>query len=399
WLSARSLEQALKDLRVINANLDQLVEQKTQELANTLSRELILAGRNHAILNSIADGVIVFDAESRAILANPALSQLTGTPLDSLLNTSVMEFVQKEALSPSVRGTLLGLLDQPEKSLAGKRIVWGNKTLSTSVARVQDDLGGDYGVVGVFRDVTREVELENMKNTFMAIVSHELRTPLGAILGFAEMLKEGVYGPTSEKQQNISERIMNNTRRLLTIVSDLLDQAQIEAGRLKIQIAPCKPVEILDNLHSIMDKIASDKGIDFITELDPALPPVILGDPQRLQQIMVNLANNAVKFTEQGSVNVRLLRMDDTNWQIRVTDTGGGIPVEAQDYIFETFRQAEGSSTRQHGGVGLGLSIVKQLVELMKGRIVLESEMGKGSVFVATLPLIKHEGTSATTPL
>jgi two-component system, sensor histidine kinase and response regulator len=135
-----------------------------------------------------------------------------------------------------------------------------------------------------------------MKNTFMAIVSHELRTPLNAILGFAEMLKEGVYGSVNDKQHNISERIMNNTKRLLAIVSDLLDQAQIEAGRLKIQVAPCKPAEMLDALHGVMHKIAADKGIEFVTELDPALPPVILGDPQRLQQIMVNLANNAINL-------------------------------------------------------------------------------------------------------
>jgi two-component system, sensor histidine kinase and response regulator len=389
----------LQELRVINADLDKIVEQKTFELANTLSRELVLAGRNHAILNSIADGVIVFDAENRSILANPALSHLTNTSMDDLINKGMMDFVQKEALTPSTRGTLLGLLDHPEATPAGKRIVWGKKTLSASVARVQDDLGGNLGVVGVFRDVTREVELENMKNTFMAIVSHELRTPLSAILGFAEMLKEGVYGSVNDKQHNISERIMNNTQRLLGIVSDLLDQAQIEAGRLKIQVAPCKPAEMLDALHGVMQKIAADKGVEFVTELDPSLPPVILGDPQRLQQIMVNLANNAIKFTEKGSVSVNLSRLDETNWQIRVTDTGGGIPVEAQEYIFETFRQVDGASTRQHGGVGLGLSIVRQLVELMKGKITLESELGKGSVFLATLPLIKHEGTAATTPL
>jgi PAS domain S-box-containing protein len=399
WLSARSLEQALQDLRVINADLDKIVEQKTQELANTLSRELVLAGRNHAILNSIADGVIVFDAGNRSILANPALSHLTNTSMDDLIDKGMMDFVQKEALAPSARGTLLGMFDHPEASLAGKRIVWGHKTLSASVARVQDDLGGNLGVVGVFRDVTREVELENMKNTFMAIVSHELRTPLNAILGFAEMLKEGVYGSVNDKQQNISGRIMNNTQRLLGIVSDLLDQAQIEAGRLKIHVAPCRPAEMLDALQGVMQKIAVDKGIEFITELDPSLPPVILGDPQRLQQIMVNLANNAIKFTEKGNVSVNLSRLDETNWQIRVTDTGGGIPAEAQEYIFETFRQVDGASTRQHGGVGLGLSIVKQLVELMKGKITLHSEIGKGSVFLATLPLITHEGAAATTPL
>jgi signal transduction histidine kinase len=142
-----------------------------------------------------------------------------------------------------------------------------------------------------------------------------------------------------------------------------------------------------------MDRVASEKGIDFITELDPAVPTVITGDPQRLQQIMVNLSNNAIKFTESGSVRIVLSRLDEKNWQIQTIDTGNGIPQEALAYIFESFRQVDDGSTRQHGGVGLGLSIVKQLVDLMKGKITVESEVEKGSVFTVTLPLIIHEST------
>jgi PAS domain S-box-containing protein len=393
WLASRSLEQALKDLREINLNLDRLVEQKTQELAATLSRELILAGRNQAILNSIADGVIVFDERNTSILANPALSQLTETPAHDLINKGITNFLQNESLSPATQGTLMGLLENPKKSATGMRIAWGSKTLSTSIARVHDGSDRHIGTVAVFRDVTREVELERMKDTFMGIVSHELRTPLNAILGYTEMFKEGVYGPLTEKQLSISGRVMNNTQRLLAIVSDLLDQAQVQSGKLKIQMIPCKPAEMLESLHGVMDKIAADKGLEFITELDPAMPPVMLGDPQRLQQIMVNLANNSVKFTEKGSVSVKMLRVDENSWQIQTVDTGGGIPKEAQQYIFESFRQVEGTSTRKHGGVGLGLSIVKQLVDLMKGKINVESELGMGSTFTATLPLVLESPT------
>ena len=397
WLSARSLEQALKDLRSTNLNLDKLVEQKTSELAATLSRELILAGRNQAILNSIADGVIVFDEENRSILANPALSELTDIPAGQLLSRSMTEFIQNEALSGS-RNTLKTLFENPQQNVTGVRVNWLNKTLSASIARVQDSHANNIGTVAVFHDITREVELEKMKDTFMGIVSHELRTPLNAVLGYAEMLKEGVYGAVNDKQANIADRVMTNTRRLLAIVTDLLDQAQIQSGKLKIRMVSCKPAEMLETLHGVMDQIAADKGIEFITELDPQLPPVLMGDPERLQQVMVNLANNAVKFTEQGSVKTKLLRLDEANWQIITTDTGGGIPLEAQEYIFESFRQVEGSATRKHGGVGLGLSIVKQLVERMKGRITLESEQGKGSTFTITLPIVLNID-SQTIPL
>jgi len=388
WLSSRSLEQALKDLRATNLNLDNLVEQKTQELATTLTRELIVAGRNQAILNSIADGVIVFDEYNMAILANPALSQLTETPIHNLVNKGLMDFVQNKSISPATRGTLLGLLENPRKSATGMRISWGNKTLSTSIARVRDTGNKYIGTVAVFRDVTQEVELEKMKDTFMGIVSHELRTPLNAILGYAEMFKEGIYGPLTEKQQGISTRIMTNTERLLVIVSDLLDQAQIQSGKLKIKLIPCKPADLLENIHSDMDKIAKEKGIDFITELDPALPSVITGDPQRLQQIMINLANNAIKFTSKGSVCIRISLLDEKHWRIQSIDTGSGIPHEALGYIFESFRQVDAINTREHGGVGLGLSIVKQLAEIMKGKVSVESEIGKGSIFTVTLPIV-----------
>ena len=386
WLTTRSLEQALKDLRVINLNLDHLVEQKTRELAATLTRELILAERNQAILDSIADGVIVFDEENTAILANPALSELIDIPVGELVSRSMVDFIRSESLGSS-RSSLQSLFENPEQNVTGMRIQWAKKTLSASVASVHDMHDNNIGTVAVFRDITREVELEKMKDTFMGIVSHELRTPLNAILGYAEMLKEGVYGPINEKQAGISRRMMTNTERLLTIVSDLLDQTQIQSGKLKIQVVSCKPVEMLDAFHGVMDKIASDKGIELITELDPAMPPVIMGDPQRLQQVMINLANNAVKFTEKGSVKVSISRLDEKNWQIITIDTGGGIPAEAQEYIFESFRQVEGSATRQHGGVGLGLSIIKQLVELMKGSIAVESETGKGSTFIVTFPI------------
>ena len=143
-----------------------------------------------------------------------------------------------------------------------------------------------------------------------------------------------------------------------------------------------------------MEKSASDKGIAISTELDQSMPPVIMGDPQRLQQIMVNLTTNALKFTDHGSLRVRVYPCDEgRNWQIQTIDTGKGIPEDAMEYIFEAFRQLESISTRQQGGFGLGLSIVKQLVELMNGTITVESEVEKGSTFTVTLPLMVGEIT------
>jgi signal transduction histidine kinase len=390
WMSSSSLESALNNLRVINANLDGLVTERTQELAEALTRERIEAGRNQAILNSIADGVIVFNAENSSILANPALSDLIKTPSEDLTAISLNEFVQTADLSGTSQKMIRELIEQPERSESGVRVEWGKKSLSVGVARVQDTATREnIGAVAVFRDVTREAELEKMKENFVAVVSHELRTPLNALMGLTEMLQEGIYGAMNEKQVSITERLMTNITRLLSMVGDLLDEAQIGAGKLSINPQVFKTASLLENLHSTMDKIAIDKGLALSSNLDPSLPQNIVGDHQRLQQILVNLVTNAIKFTEKGGVHVSILREEQDHWKIEVTDTGIGIAETEVPYIFETFRQASNTAmrTRQHGGFGLGLSIVKQLVELMNGRITVASQTEQGSTFTVLLPL------------
>jgi signal transduction histidine kinase len=390
WLSARSLESALKELRTINANLDLVVTQRTQALAASLTRERIVAGRNQAILNSIADGVIVFDMEWNATQANPAIRSLLELPIETILTKNFREFLEHPKLSTQSRRLLTAMIEHDTQPFSF-RIEWGEKTLSVSAAQIYDkrDEGNvNTGTVTVFRDFTREAEVEKLKSTFVAIVSHELRTPLNAILGYAEMFKESVYGPMNEKQTNMADRIIKNTQRLLGLINDLLDQAQMEAGKLTIQMSPVKPSELLDNLHGLMDKTASDKELKLTSEIEDDLPEILIGDGARLQQILVNLVNNAIKFTDEGEVSVRLMRATYNKWGIEISDTGRGIPPADLPHIFETFRQVEGSATRTKGGFGLGLAIVKQLVSLMSGEISVDSKLDKGTTFSITLPLV-----------
>jgi len=388
WLSARSLNQALEDLRAINLNLDKLVEQKTEELATTLAREIVLAGRNQAILDSIADGVIVFDANHISLLANPALSKILETPLETLKGMYLADFINTKELSPASQGTIMGMIEHPDKIETSVQVEWGKKTLAVSVASVRNsETNQTAGTVAVIRDVTREAELEKMKSTFVAVVSHELRTPLNAIMGYAEMLKEAVYGAINEKQASVTERIMVNTQRLLTMVGDLLDEAQIKAGKLSLTKQTFKTSSLLDAMHATMDKIATDKGLTLTDEIDLNVPNLITGDARRLQQILINLVNNSAKFTEKGGIHVHILHSTPNRWALEVSDTGQGIAKEEIPYIFDTFRQVENSTVRKHGGFGLGLAIVKQLVELMKGEITVKSELGKGSTFIIHLPL------------
>jgi len=355
WLSARSLETALKELR-----------------------------------NSIVDGVIVFDNQWNATLANPAIRGMFELPLELIVNRNFREFIEHPKLSAHSRELLRAMIERDTQPF-NFRIEWGEKTLSVSAAQVYDqrEKGSvNIGTVIVFRDFTREAEVERLKSTFVAIVSHELRTPLNAILGYAEMFKESIYGPMNDKQVNMADRIMKNTKRLLGLINDLLDQAQMEAGKLTIDLNPIKPYELLETLHGLMDKTASDKNLKLTSEIDDSLPEILIGDGGRLQQILVNLVTNAMKFTDEGGVSIRLFRSDFAKWGIEVTDTGRGIPEAELPHIFDTFRQVEGTATRTKSGIGLGLAIVKQLVNLMNGNIKVSSELNKGTTFSITLPLV-----------
>jgi signal transduction histidine kinase len=259
--------------------------------------------------------------------------------------------------------------------------------LSVSFAAVRNPGGGIMGNVMVFRDFTREAELDRMKSTLLSMSSHELRTPLNAILGYSDMLLESVYGPLTPKQRGTVERMMANTKRMLGLINNLLDQAQIEAGRLTIHLAPFSPHDLLKEVESVASILATNKKLTFACEIEPEVPTTLVSDAQRLGQILLNLTGNAVKFTKQGSVSVRMYLADKTHWALAVKDTGMGIPRDAQSYIFEAFRQVDDPSTRDTMGSGLGLSIVKQLVHLLQGEIHLESEVGQGSTFTVVLPL------------
>ncbi len=386
WVASRSLEQTLRELRFINANLDKLVVERTQALAEALGRERAEAGRRQAILTSIADGVLVFDKDQVITLANAAAANLLEMPVEQMVNKTLAELLQTPALSEREQGLLRSAFESRTQPGAF-RVTWGKRTLSVSAASVRISEDEDIGAVLVFRDVTHEAELERMKSTFIAIVSHELRTPLSAIMGLAEMLREGVYGPVTEKQATASERILLNTRHMLAMVGDLLDQAQIEAGKLKIVSEAFKPAELLKNVQDVMNPIVTEKGLSLTTELDARLPVVLRGDPQRLLQILMNLVNNAIKFTDSGSIHVRLFLPDAEHWGLEVRDSGRGIPPEEIEHIFDAFHRVDSTTTREQRGVGLGLSIVKQLVHLMQGEVQVQSLPGRGSTFTITLPL------------
>jgi signal transduction histidine kinase len=291
------------------------------------------------------------------------------------------------AVTDSDRDMTIKLLQDESLRTPSFKFRWGEKTLSVSFATVHSGSGSTIGNVMVCRDFTREAELDRMKSAFLSMTSHELRTPLNAILGYADMLQEKVYGPITTEQNTTIRRITANTSRMLTMVNNLLDQAQIEAGKLSIHIEPFPLENLIDDMRSVTTVLAEHKGLELTCAIDDDVPAILTSDSKRLHQVLLNLVGNAIKFTQSGAIRVHVYMSGADHWAMDVSDTGPGIPAEAQSYIFEPFRQVDDPITRDNIGSGLGLSIVGQLTHLLGGEVRLTSKIGYGSTFTVILPL------------
>jgi signal transduction histidine kinase len=237
----------------------------------------------------------------------------------------------------------------------------------------------------------REIENQRLqlasehKSRFLASMSHELRTPLNAILGYTELILDSVYGDMPEKARGVLDRIQRNGRHLLSLINDVLDMSKIEAGQLSLSLADYTMQDVVRNVHSTVEPLASEKKIGFKTEIAPDLPSGH-GDERRITQVLLNLVGNAIKFTDQGEVVVRAFA-ENGSFTLSVRDTGPGISEADQAKLFQEFQQAESEATRKKEGTGLGLAISKRIIEMHGGKIWAESDIGQGSVFTFTLPV------------
>ncbi len=277
--------------------------------------------------------------------------------------------------------------------------------MPVEISRRLLDHGGRRVFLSISRDITErkrtQAELQQARDTaerasrakseFLANMSHELRTPLNAIIGFAQVLQEQVFGKLENRQAEYAGDILDSGRHLLDLINDILDFSKIEAGKLELESAVFNLEETLVSVAKMFQRHAEKKGLGFDYHADPDVPKYILGDALRIRQVLLNLLNNAVKFTRKGSirfeVGVRKRGGNGPRLGIRISDTGIGIDRGKLAAIFDSFAQADNSTARQFGGSGLGLAISKRLVEMMKGRISVESAPGKGSVFDFDLPL------------
>lgn len=238
-------------------------------------------------------------------------------------------------------------------------------------------------------EATQELADELAENyellkSFMRRIAHETRTPMGAIMGYAEIIANS---PLEPKQQKQAAQIVDNANQLKTIFDGLLDTFQIEAGQLSLYESEYRLEEMIEVLQVSHAKAAQQKHLALNITIAAEMPTTLFGDQRKTTQILSNLIHNAIKFSENGEISVCFSKINDTHWQAAVHDMGIGIAPDVQEFIFEPFRQADESTTRKYGGMGLGLSVARELAILMRGSIQVESEVGKGSVFTVTLPL------------
>lgn len=381
-----------------NAQLYRMLRQQAERLGSMLRTQQVEAAKSQSILEGIADGVMVADANGRIILFNAAAgrilsvtrSQALGRRLDEMLGlygTMARDWltqVNKWREHPK---------DYETGEFLAERLHLERRVVSVHLSPVISKGHEFLGTVSVFRDVTAEVEAERAKTEFVSTVSHELRTPMTAVKGYVDLLLMGATGDLSDQQQHFLDIIKTNTDRLTTLVNDLLDISRIETGKIELEMEPLDMVSIIEQVALTIRPKAEEKGLHVHAVVPPALPKVF-GDPDRVIQILTNLVGNAYKYTPTGGVVSVNAYVRDEMVHIAVADTGIGISAEDQRKIFERFFRVDDPLVHEEAGTGLGLSIAVSLVEMHGGEVMVESEAGEGSIFTFTLPLA--EGEDAT---
>ncbi|MBV8196651.1 MAG: PAS domain S-box protein [Candidatus Eremiobacteraeota bacterium] len=358
------------------------------------------------VLESAPDAIVIVDERGRIVLSNAQTEKLFGYRRDELIGQTV------DALVPShFRGTHAGHRDRYSHDprvrpmgaglqLSGLRKDGTEFPVEISLSPVR--AGDETFVASAIRDVTerkrfevelqkKNVALENAnlaKDRFLAGMSHELRTPLNAIIGFTGTLLMKLPGPLTAEQEKQLKTIQASARHLLSLINDILDLARIESGKVELSIEPLLVREVIDDVTTSLRPSAERKGLSLESSV-PAQKILVRADRRTLQQILINLINNAIKYTEAGKVTIAMTRRRENGqtWvDIAVSDSGIGIKAEDQAKLFQAFEQLDPSSTRRFEGAGLGLYLSQQLAALLSGRLKVESDHGKGSTFTLTLP-------------
>lgn len=378
-----------------NADLYHLIRDQADRLGLLLRTEQDEAEKNSAILEAIADGVILSDAEGKVILFNNAAERILGLPREQVLGQPLSRFTglygnDVNLWAQAIQDRTAQADTQQREDFFDQRLSLGDRIVSAHLSPVftNERL---LGMVSVFRDITRDVEIDRMKAEFISRVSHEFRTPLTSIKGYNDLIMMGALGALNETQQRAMSTIRDNVDRLTMLVEDVLDISKVDTGRSSLQL---EIVNVSDLVERVVRTVSSKshhqrKELDVTTKLDPEIE-MMEADREKLTRILSNVVDNAFNYTLTGGKIDISTRFDaDSNQVIfTVADTGVGIPEEFHDEIWKRFQRFEEHAlTLDVAGTGLGLSIVKELVEMHGGQITFDSEVGKGSTFYIALPV------------
>ena len=371
--------------------MEQQLRRNLQEIDAARTQADATAGRLRSILEATGEAIIMLDVRGVCVVANRLVGEVLGLPAEQVIGRSVHD-LRSLARQLYAGGDVLewepGPGGGPPIDLrtatvesAGQR----HRVFHEFSAPVQNDEGRVIGRIFVYRDVTKETEVDRMKSEFIATVSHELRTPMTSIKGSLGLVLGGIAGELAPEVRELLTIAMNNTDRLIRLINDILDISRIEAGKMEIKRTPMTPSDVVHRAMRELGAYAEQREIRVISVIPEEMPRA-LGDPDRLHQVLTNLLSNAIKFSEPGNPVTITGGYNAREIWIRVEDCGPGIPKEHQAAVFEKFHRLDNTPTRRTGGTGLGLAICKAIVSEHGGAIWVESEVGVGAAFTFTIP-------------
>lgn len=382
-----------------NAELYRLIREQAERVGVMLRTQQNEGARSQAILEGIADGVLVADAAGKIILFNAAAERILALGRNQAVGRSLNDVLG--LYGAKVRGWLEQVevwQAQPASYQSGEflsdRLEIGRQVVSMHLSPVISPNREFLGVVSAFRDITAEVEADRAKTEFVSTVSHELRTPMTSVKGYVDLLLMGATGTLNEMQLQFLNVIRTNADRLTSLVNDLLDMSRIEGGKVELNCRAVDMSELISQVVLTLTPKIEEKGLRIQT-VTPSMLPMVWGDPDRVVQILTNLVGNAYKYTPVGGEVTVQAYVKEEMLHVAVIDTGIGISPEDQSRIFSRFYRVDDPLVLEAGGTGLGLAITASLVQMHGGRIFVESEPGEGSIFTATFPLAKGEPTES----
>lgn len=370
-----------------------------QALEHDIDERIRVQASTESLLNAAAEGIYGIDARGRVRIMNPAAERLTGFSFDETqgqrLHTLLHHTRADGTPYPAEECPTRKALVSGQIGHIHNEVFWRKDGTSFPVEYTAVPIktnGVMTGAVMTFHDISQQLAVDRMKDEFISVVSHELKTPLSSIRGSLGLLAAGVLGPVPERANRMVEVALNNTDRLIRLVTDILDIERIESGRMPMQFSNDDAQELVQRSIESITPVATSAGVDLICRAE-SIPVYV--DSDRIVQTLTNLLSNAIKFSDAGSKVIVEVRRDDDMALFSVQDSGRGIPIDKQELIFRRFEQVEMSDSRQKGGTGLGLPIARSIVRQHGGNIWVDSTPGKGSTFYFTLPRLSG-GLSAS---